>query len=213
MKTREPKTREAETKKLETKKPQRQRLRPDIGTEGGQILLSLCLCVFVVALSFLISLALGGCGYRVLAPSWPEGIRKIYVENIRNQTTEPGMDKIFTDALIQELWHWDKVHVVNRDEAQAILSGVINEYAADQAISFDRDRTIREYRLTIRLNLRLEDASTGKIIWQEKGITTQGDYQFFKDDLARTRSRENQARQKAAADLAARLLDHQFTGP
>jgi len=123
------------------------------------------------------------------------------------------MDKIFTDALIQELWHWDKVHVVNRDEAQAILSGVINEYAADQAISFDRDRTIREYRLTIRLNLRLEDASTGKIIWQEKGITTQGDYQFFKDDLARTRSRENQARQKAAADLAARLLDHQFTGP
>jgi len=161
------------------------------------------------------SLALSGCGYRLLDqyPSWPEGVRKVYVATIRNRTTEPGLDKIFTDALTQEFWHWDNVRVVNRDDAQAILSGVIDEYAASQPLSFDRDRTIREYRLTIRLNLRLEDASTGKTLWQESGITAQGDYQFFKDDLARTRSGENQARQKAAADLAARLLDRQFTAP
>jgi hypothetical protein len=197
-----------ETKKSKIKKPQKDR---DTGRAISDSPRSLG--VSVVAVFFFICLTLTGCGYRILAPSWPEGISKIYVETNRNQTTEAGMDKIFTDALIQEFWHWGRVRIVNRDEAQAILSGIINDYAAAQPLSFDRDRTIREYRLTIRLNLRLQDASTGKTIWQENGITTQGDYQFFKDDLARTRSQENQAQRKAAADLAGRLLDHQFTGP
>jgi outer membrane lipopolysaccharide assembly protein LptE/RlpB len=168
----------------------------------------------MVVCFFLIGSILTGCGYRVLDqyPCWPEGIRKIYVETIRNQTSEPGLDKVLTDALIQEFWHWDKVRIVNRDEAQAILTGIINKYAADQPLSIDRDRTIREYRVTISLNLRLKSASTGKTLWQENGITAQEDYQFFKDDLARTRSQENQARQKASADLARRLLDQRFTG-
>ncbi len=176
------------------------------------ILFFLFLCLSLATLATLATMT--GCGYRVLNqyPSWPKGIRKIYVETIRNQTSEPGLDKIFTEALIQELWHWDRVRVVNRTQAQAILYGVINEYVADEPLSFDRDRAIREYQLTIRLDLRMKDASTGTVIWQEGGMTAQGDYRFFMDDLARTRSQENQAQQKAARDLAARLLDQQFTG-
>lgn len=135
------------------------------------------------------------------------------METIRNQTTEPGIDKLITDALIQELWHWDKVRVVNREQAQAILSGAIKEYAAFQPLSFDRDRVIREYQVTIRLDLQMEDVSTGKTLWQEKDITISGDYQFFQNDLARTRSQEHQAQQKAAVDMARKLLDQKFTGP
>ncbi|MEW5803231.1 MAG: LptE family protein [bacterium] len=168
----------------------------------------------IVFLIFL-SMALTACGYRILEKplSWPESIRLIYVETIRNQSMEPGLDTVFTDALIQEFWHWGTtVRIVNRDEAQAVLSGVIHEYAADQSLSFDRDHNIREYRLTIRADLYMEEISTGKTIWQEKDIVIQGDYQFFKDDLARTRTKEYQARQKAVRDLARRLLDQRFMG-
>jgi|GEM_PF-3178363 len=162
-----------------------------------------------LAAAVTITLSGGGCGYRIMGqyPLWPEGIRKVYVETIRNQTAEPELDKIMTEALVQEMWHQDAVQIVNRPQAQAILGGVITGYQADQPISFDRNRNIRQMRLTIHLDLQLEEVSTKKILWQEKGLTIQEEYQFFKDDLATTRSRKRQAQQKAAQDLAKRLLD------
>lgn len=165
-------------------------------------------------LGMAMTIALSSCGYRISNryPAWPEGIRAVHIETIRNQTTEPGLDKTITNALIQEFWHWDRVRVVNRSEAQAILSGAITGYGADEPLSFDRDRNVREYRLTIHLDLHLEEAATGKTIWQENGITIQADYQFFQNDLATTRAQENRAQQKAAQDMARRLLDKRLRG-
>ncbi|MEW6378131.1 MAG: LptE family protein [bacterium] len=169
----------------------------------------------ILALFNLVTIgALSGCGYRILNqyPAWPEGIRRVHIETISNQTTEPGLDKTITNALIQEFWHWDRVRIVNRPEAQAILSGVITGYGADEPLSFDRDRNVGEYRLTIHLDLHLEEVATRKIFWQAKDITIQGDYQFFQNDLATTRAQENRAQQKAARDMARKLLDERFRG-
>lgn len=145
-------------------------------------------------------------------PSWPDEVQKVYVKTLHNQTKEPGLEAIVTDALIQEFWHWNKVKVVNRSEAEAVLSGTITDYIADQPLSFDQDRNIREYELSIHLDMQLKEASTGKIFWQKKGEIIESSYQYFKNDLAETRAEEKKAQMKAAQNLAKRLLDENFTG-
>lgn len=172
-------------------------------------------CQLVVCLICLISIALSiGCGYQMMRsfPSWPENVRNVYVKTIQNQTKEPGLEAIITDALIREFWRWDKVKVVNRPEAEAVLSGEITNYIADRPLSFDQDRNIREYELSIRVNIQLTELSTGKIFWQIKDEMIEGSYQYFTNDLAETRAEEKRAQIKAAQDLAKRLLDKNFTG-
>jgi len=122
------------------------------------------------------------------------------------------LDHIVTDALIREFWHWDKVKVVNRPEAEAVLSGVITNYIADRPLSFDQDRNIREYELSIHLDIQLKELTTRKIFWQKKDEIIDVSYQYFKNDLAETRAEEKRAQIKAAQDLAKRILDTNFTG-
>ena len=165
----------------------------------------------------LVSLSLAavlGCGYRMVQPfaHWPEGVRKVYVENIRNRTNESGLDTILTDAFIQEFWRWQDLEIVNRAEAEAILSGEVTQYTADHPLSFDQDQNIREYELMFHVNVQLQEVSTGRTLWQEEGRIARESYQYFKDDLSRTRAEERRAQVKAAKDLVKELLDKGFMG-
>lgn len=170
------------------------------------------LIIYLVCLIFF-SLSIG-CGYQMMRtfPSWPEDVQKVYVKTLQNQTKEPGLEAVVTDALIREFWHWDKVKVVNRPEAQAVLSGLITNYSANRPLSFDRNRNIREYELTIHLDVRLEEASTGEIFWLKKDEAIRESFPYFENDLAETRAEEKRAQVKAAQNLAKRLLDISFTG-
>ena len=145
-------------------------------------------------------------------PCWPEEVQKVYVKTFQNQTKEPGLEAIVTDAFIREFWHWKKVKVVNRPEAEAILSGQITNYIADRPLSFDQYRNIREYELSIHLDMQLKEASTEKIFWQKKDEIIEASYQYVKNDLAETKAEEKRAQIKAAQDLAKKLLDKNFTG-
>lgn len=165
------------------------------------------ICLFSIAISI-------GCGYQMVRSfsSWPEGIRKVYVKTFQNQTKEPGLEAIITDALIREFWRWGKVKVINRSEAEAVLSGVITNYSADQPLSFDQDRNIREYELIIHLDIQLQETSTGRIFWRKKNRLVRESFPYFASDLAETRAEEKRAQLKAAEDLAKELLDKSFTG-
>ena len=145
-------------------------------------------------------------------PSWPENIQTVYVKTFQNKTTEPGLEALITDALIREFWHWNKLEVVNRSEAEAVLSGTITEYIADRPLSFDQDRNIREYELSIRVNVQLKELATGNIFWEKKGEIIRVSYQYFRNDLAETRGEEKRAQIKAVHDLAKSLLDKNLTG-
>ncbi|MGA1875484.1 MAG: LPS assembly lipoprotein LptE [bacterium] len=165
----------------------------------------------------LVSLSLAavlGCGYRMVQPfvHWPEGVRKVYVENIRNRTNEPGLEATLTEAFIQEFWGWQDLEIVNRAEAEAVFSGEVTQYTADRPLSFDQDQNIREYEISLHVDIQLTEVATGRILWQEEDRIARESYQYFQDDLSRTRAEERRAQVKAAQDLARELLDRGFMG-
>lgn len=157
-------------------------------------------------------LGLTGCGYHLLHSDalWPENVQKLYVDPLLNRTREPDLELTVTEAIIQELWRWNQIKVVPRSEAEGILSGQVSEYVADKALSFGRDRTIREYELTFHLKLWLKDISTEKIIWQVDKVVAREWYQYVEGDLAQTRAQEELARKKAAQEAARQMFEAVF---
>jgi hypothetical protein len=92
-------------------------------------ILSLC---SILALAVFFS---NGCAYRLQGahnPLMELGIQKIYVEGFRNATYRPGIEHLFTTAMIREIGRAKAFELVNgEDQADAVLTGTIT--GADSA--------------------------------------------------------------------------------
>ena len=78
-------------------------------------------------------LFLTACGYQFQGEKNPFqelGIRRIYVTEFRNETFRPGIEHLFTSAMVREL-EKSKIFVLvdSKSKADAILSGVVTEAA------------------------------------------------------------------------------------
>lgn len=79
--------------------------------------------------------AFPGCAYQLQGARNPLkelGIQKIYVEGFRNSTYRPGIEHLFTTAMVREIGRAKAFDLVNSaDQADAVLTGVVT--AADSA--------------------------------------------------------------------------------
>ncbi|MDR3608766.1 MAG: LPS assembly lipoprotein LptE [Oligoflexia bacterium] len=96
--------------------------------------------------SFLLTLVLGltGCGYTLQGTHSheleKEGVRKVYVAPVRNDTYKAGIENVVYNALLQSLASYNGVHLVSEPEdADAVLSAIVTradtEVAATGAAS------------------------------------------------------------------------------
>jgi hypothetical protein len=82
-------------------------------------------------LPFSIVLLLSGCGYALQGTHSheleKEGIRRIYVTTIRNDTYKPGVENVAYNELLQSLSAFRGIQLVSSPEdADAILTGVVS---------------------------------------------------------------------------------------
>lgn len=86
---------------------------------------------------FLLSLMLGavltfpGCGYVLLTSKSPilekEGVRRVYVKPLTNNTFKPGVENVVYNALVRTLLAHRRVELVQDEkDADAVLQGTIN---------------------------------------------------------------------------------------
>lgn len=77
----------------------------------------------------LLAVILAGCGYgfRSRANTWEnEGIRRIYIEPLVNNTLRPGVEVVFTSALLKEFAQGGRIALVNdKKGADAVLTGTL----------------------------------------------------------------------------------------
>ncbi|MBW2539122.1 MAG: hypothetical protein JRE27_05915 [Deltaproteobacteria bacterium] len=114
------------------------------------------LCLFFLA-----------CGYRFPGGgNLPNGVEKVFIEIFENRTNETGLENIITGDLIYEFIRNKKE--TNRDEADAILSGVC-ESMRIETIARKDVLTAEERRVIIIVDLQLT-GSDGRVIWSEKDM-------------------------------------------
>lgn len=129
-----------------------------------------------------------GCGYHFkgMGLAAPEGVQTIAVTMLKNRTSESGIETVFTGDLAYEFTRSKVLRVVDKDAADAVLSGSIVSLDVN-TISHTASYYSDERRVTVTLALALRRA-TGQVIWSDTGLSDQEEFKVS-DKLTTERNR------------------------
>ena len=120
------------------------------------------------------------CGYRFAGSgTLPEGVRRISVDIIKNNTAETGLGNTFTNDLIYEFTRSGRTVYPDKENAQAVISGTIRSIGISSAVRSVSTSSI-ERRVTITADLKLT-ATDGRVIWSVNGISQNQTYGVDED--------------------------------
>lgn len=162
-----------------------------------------------VSLLLIVVLIGVGCGYKLVGREThlPAGIGSIAIPTFKNRTLEPGVEIPFTQAFLREFLRDQRVKVTGREEADAILDGVIKSYEY-YSVAYDRSGLASEYRATVILDLTLRRRS-GEVIWKENDLSETKTYRVS-TVTAMSESNKNLALREIAALAAGRVRNRFF---
>jgi len=157
---------------------------------------------------------LGGCGYKFRSDGAPVGIdiQSLAIPLMESTSSDLGFESDFTKAIRDEFIRHADVPLVSRDEASMVLIGKLSEIRTDPLTyeitksAVGGETTSYEVtdsrRLRIRLDAKLLENATGRIIWAEEGLEEKARYLVGEDPLTNRYNRE-----KALQEIARRLAD------
>jgi outer membrane lipopolysaccharide assembly protein LptE/RlpB len=154
----------------------------------------------IVTVTLLCLILLMGCGYHMVGREThvPPGLTSLAVPTFVNQTVEPGIEVPFTQGFLRELINDQRVKVVGRGEAAAVLEGVIKSFQI-YSVSYDRSGLVQEYQTSVIVDLTLRKQS-GEVLWAEKDLSESRWYRASFDPLV------SESRRAAAIQQIARLV-------
>ena len=153
---------------------------------------------------FCLGLLLSGCGYTLVGQgNLPEHIETIAIPVFKNDTLEEGVEETLTNAVIDEFVRGGKLKLVSEDKADAILSGIVKTYKNKEAVTYDDQNNVSSYKVTVTVDIRLEDLVEDTVLWEKEGLSENADYAGG-DDVGLTEEKENEreALEQLAEDLA-----------
>ncbi len=145
-----------------------------------------------------------GCGYS-LRGNLPGHIRTVAIPVFGNKTQEPAVENFLTRAVVDAFVTSGRLKVVRPEDADAILEGEIVGYRLD-SLSFDPRANVREYRLTVTLNLQFRDVKQNVMLWRQEGIQEKADFKVAGQASA-TISSEEAALRLAAVDIGRAIVN------
>jgi hypothetical protein len=98
----------------------------------------------------------------------PPSLSSIAIPTFKNQTSEPGIEILFTQAFLNEFIQDRRVKVVSRTEADSILEGVV-KYFTISSVAYNSSGFVSQYQIFVLVDCTLKDR-TGKVLWAEKDV-------------------------------------------
>ncbi len=156
--------------------------------------------------TLLLALLLSSCGgYRLgnVPRADMEGVQTIYVPVVLNETYEPGLQVMTTNAIISRLERDGTYKSSRVAKADATLQVTITDFTR-QTLRSSRDdfRVTQQYRYNLTAKFTLTNHRTGTIIFNERTILGETDF-FIQDD---PQEGERQALPLTADKLADRIV-------
>lgn len=140
------------------------------------------------------------CGYRFAGSgNLPEGVQRISVDIIKNNTAEVGLGNTFTNDLIYEFTRSGRTVYPNHESAEAVLSGTIRTIGISSAVRSDSTSST-ERRVTITADIKLT-ANDERVIWSAKGISQNQTY-IVEEDKQATEENKSDAIEYVSKRLA-----------
>ncbi len=133
------------------------------------------------ALALTASLAVAGCipGYGFAGGGLPSHVRTLAIQPFDNETPTPELQKEIFEAMRKELQPRLGVRDAPQEKADAVVRGVVRNYDADVPVGYSanpQQAVTSRRRLQITLDIQIIDQTTGKTLWEKKGLRAEGDY-------------------------------------
>jgi hypothetical protein len=160
----------------------------------------------------LAALAWCGCfaGYEIVHYKNALGdVRTIAVKGLANETFEPGVEAIVSDAIVGEFIRRGALDVVD-DSATAdlVIDGAVEDILI-QSRTFSSIQFALEYAVTIKLRLDVKRRDGTKISLDDR-ILQESDLYFASADIETSRKNREEAVRRVSMILAGRLHDSLF---
>jgi len=127
-------------------------------------------------------LVLAACGYRFSGHGeFPFGIKRVCILVFENRTSQMDVEKFFGDDLINEFLKDKRVTITGKDEADAVLAGVIKSMERE-TISRRGSHQSAERRVRLVMDLTLTNTE-GQTLWRQEGLSDSEAYDVAADKV------------------------------
>jgi hypothetical protein len=128
-----------------------------------------------------LTLLVAGCGvrYGFAGGGLPANIRTMAVLPFENETSSPELQRELFEFMHRELQRRLGVRDAAQTRADALARGVIVTYDVDIPIAYSADPNqsiSARRRLQIVVDIEIVDQTSGKVLFQRKGLRAEGDY-------------------------------------
>ena len=155
-----------------------------------------------LALGLLVA-AVAGCGYSFRG-TLPEHIQTVAVPIFVNKTGEPKLGSVLTNGVLEAFSTNGRLRVVRREDADAVLEGEVIGYSV-VSISYDSNANVRQYRLTVTMNLKLLDMKKSAVLFEEHGLSEKADFNV-QSAVSQTIAVEETAVRSAATEIGRAIV-------
>jgi len=157
----------------------------------------------IIVLFFLLS----GCGYHLASTANPmlDDYTSIAIPYFKNKTFEAEAVTIFTHAFVNEFIESKRLKVETIDKADLVLYGTVKKLN-ERTIGYSREDKALEYRVSVTLELSLEEKSTGKVLWKRNDLTHDEEY-LSGEGITIAEATKKESLVLLAEDLAERTHD------
>ena len=157
----------------------------------------------IAGLLFLFFISGCGYGFRGTVNNLPPDIQAVSIPVFVNESSEPGVEVVFANALIYEFNRSQILQVVSESQAQAQINGKIRSIAIDPVIYASLTQAL-ERKVTITLDIICRRSDNQKILWQNQNLSRYEVYPVTTDPN-QTQLNKEEAIKKIAKDLAEKI--------
>lgn len=156
-------------------------------------------------IGFWLGLSWLGCGYQLVRYGEARpGLRSVAIHTLENNTFEPGVELLVSDALRREFLRRGALRMLDDDgAADLVLSGAVRSVHTD-ARSFSSVVLALEYRVTLELDVVAHTAD-GSVLEIDPAALQESELYLASADVEAQRKNREEALRRLAGVLAARL--------
>ncbi len=129
------------------------------------------LVIWAISLAGLLS----GCGYSTMSSLDPK-YQTVYVTAFQNIGKEYDLQAPLSNALRRKFITDGRLRLVEQDNADLILEGVIRDYKL-KGLTDDLNDEVTQYMCVVLAGVRCSDGKTGEVLWEERAMT--GEASFY----------------------------------
>jgi hypothetical protein len=160
-----------------------------------------------------LAVLVGACGYQWAAGLDPGAPRpRVAVEPLANDTYEPGVESLVTDALRREFVRRGGVELVRDPElADLVLGGSVQQLVSRADATSSVTFAI-EYELSMRLALSVTRTGEEAVELDRRSLQ-KSEFYFASSDVEVQRKNRQEALRRVASAIAGRVHDTLFESP